>query len=837
MPKSFIKFMRLLILLVFLFPHFLSFSQTVLNGKVVDANTLEPLAFVNISYGNHQGVTTSIDGLFSLPVSHDNMQVKISFIGYKQQTITISKADTKHFKIIYLQPETYRLQEVKVLPGKNPADRIINQVVANRKMLDPEKHLKSFAYKSYNKMYFTAKTRHNESLEKDTIQIALDSAKVNPADSVVLQKNDTAKMGKMEKFFKKRHLLMMETVSQRYFKAPDKDLEEVVASKVSGFAMPTFVILATQLQSFSFYKTQLNLLDKHYLSPISKGSPQSYLFILKDTLYVGTDTVFIIAFRPHKGKNFDGLKGLLYINTNDYAIQNVIAQPMEQGDFFIKIQQQYEKKNGEQWMPTQLNADLVFNNLMVSDSGGVATSLVGVNKSYLYDIELNPDLDSVKFSGTAFKVDKKAFKQPDSLWQQVRVVPLNEKEQETYRFIDSLGRAENFDMKFRLLKLLSTGKIPFHFVNIDVLKLLQFNEFEGFRPQLGLETNDKIAGWFTLGGYLAYGTKDKNWKYGSVLSFVFSKEHNMGLKFSYQNDVAETGGLSFYNYKPNFSSTEFYRGMLVNNMFRQEVFRSDFSFRVIRYLKGSVFVQKRILNSADSYRLMNVENNISVSYPQVSVNETGVRLRYAYKEKQAKMMDEVFSLGTKYPIIWFNFTKGIIWDNAGIDYTKMELQITKHFEWKKLGVTNLKLTAGKVDGQVPIWLQFNANAAYYPFSVEAANSFATMRMNEFFSDRFAAFYFEHNFKSLLFKTHFFAPQIKVVYHTEFGTMVNRTQHDYFSFNTLEKGYHEAGVVINNILRSNFSGIGIGGFYRFGPYSFTDFKDNVAIKLSLSFNFD
>lgn len=829
--------MRFSIFFILCFFSFSGFSQSFLNGKVVDANTKESLAFVNIAYGTHQGVTTSIDGLFSLPVSRDGMKVTVSFIGYKQQILTVNRSDVNHFKVIYLQQETYQLREVKVLPGKNPADRIIKQVVANRKILDPEKHLKSFAYKSYNKMYFTAKTRHNESLEKDTIQVALDSVQTKPTDSLLVQKPDTAKPGKVEQFLKKRHLLMMETVSQRYFKSPDKNLEEVVASKVSGFAMPTFVILATQLQSFSFYKTKLNLLDKHYLSPISKGSTQSYLFVLKDTLYVDIDTIFIIAFRPRKGKNFDGLKGLLYINTSDYAIQNVIAQPMEQGDFFIKIQQQYQKVKNQQWIPMQLNADLVFNGLMVSDSSGNATSLVGVNKTYLYDIELNPDLDSVKFSGTAFKVDKKAFKQPDSLWKQVRVVPLNDKELETYRFIDSLGRAENFDLKFRILKLLSTGKIPFYFVNLDVLKLLRFNEFEGFRPQLGLETNDKIAEWFILGGYLAYGTKDKNWKYGGNLSFLFSKEHNLGLEFLYQNDVAETGGLDFYNYKPNFSSTEFYREMLLNNMFYQEVFRSSFSFRVIRYLKGRVFAQKRILNFADSYRFMKIENNISVSFSQVSVNETGIQLRYAFKEKQAKMINEVFSLGTKYPIVWFNFTKGIIFGNTGIDYTKTELQVTKHFEWKKLGVTNLKLIAGRVDGQVPIGLQFNANAAYYPFSVEVANSFATMRMNEFFSDRFAAFYFEHNFKSLLFKTRFFAPQIKVVYHTQFGTIENSEQHDYFPFETLEKGYHEAGLIINNILKSNFSGIGIGGFYRFGPYGFDNFKDNLAIKLSLSFNFD
>ncbi len=828
--------MRILFSLYFLLCVTSAYTQTVLHGKVVDANTKEPLAFVNIAYGQHQGVTTSIDGLFSIPITTDSITCKVSYIGYKPITLSLSKGDALHFKIITLYPETFQLQEVKVLPGKNPADEIINRVIANRNILNPEKHLQSFAYKSYNKMYFTAKTQHNESLAKDTIPIALDSSKVN-TDTISTSPNNTIKKGKMEQFLEKRHLLMMETVSQRFFKAPDKNYEEVIASKVSGFAMPTFVILATQLQSFSFYKTQLNLLDNHYLSPISTNSPQNYLFIIKDTLFVDNDTVFTIAFRPHKAKNFDGLKGFLYIRTPDYAIQNVIAQPITQGDFFIKIQQQYAKIDNQQWMPSQLNADLIFNNLMVSDSGGNATSLVGVNKSYLYDLKINPDMDSVNFSGTAFKVDNKAFKQPDSLWQQVRVIPLNEKEKETYRFIDSLGRAENFDTKFRIIKLLMTGKIPYHFINIDILKFLQYNEFEGFRPQLGIETNDKIAKWFTLGGYFAYGTRDKTIKYGGTLSFIFSKEHHLGLNLLYHNDVAETGGINFYEYKPDFSSSERYRQILINNMYGEVLYHSDITFRSIRYLKGSIFVQKRFLSGLDEYRPVLTENNLSVSYSQTTVNEVGIQLRYAFKEKQAAMMDQMFSLGTKYPIIWVNFIKGMTIQNSGITYQKITLQTTQHFEWKKLGITNLKLTAGQVHGAIPLWLQFNANPAYYPFTVEADNTFETMRMNEFFSDRFVAFYFEHNFKSLLVKTRFFAPQIKVVYHTQLGTMNFSSQHSNFTFKTLEKGYHETGLVINNILKSNLSGMGIGGFYRFGPYRFTNFKDNLAITLSLSFNFD
>lgn len=807
-------------------------TQNVLNGKVIDAKTKEPLAFVNIVYGDRQGVTTSIDGLFSIPVN-GTIHLKVSFIGYQQQDIVVTLQDTKHFKLIYLQPEAYQLAEVKVLPGINPADVIMEHVIDNRKIHDPEKHLDAFSYLSYNKMYFTAKTPNNKSLQKDTISVKLDSANIQKSDTIQQSNQDTSKM---TKFLNKRHLLMMESISRRFFKAPDKSTEEVIASKVSGFAMPTFVILATQLQSFSFYKSQLNLMDKHYLSPVSKGSPQSYFFMIKDTTYIDGDTIFIISFQPHKNKNFNGLKGIIYINATDYAIQNVIAQPIEQGNFFIKIQQKYQKVDS-QWMPTQLNSDIIFNNLIVADSGQSGVSLIGVNKTYFSDIKINPILDSINFTGVALKVDKKAFKQPDSLWQKVRTIPLNSKEIETYRFIDSLGQAEHFDTKYRLFKFLSNGKIPIWFINWDVLKIIQFNQYEEFRPQLALETNDKVADWFTLGGYGAYGSRDKAWKYGGKLSFQFLKVYQLGLNLEYRYDVAETGGLKFYNDKPKFISTEYYRDMMINNMFSETVYHTDFTFRTLRYLIGNIFAQYRTTSSNDNYRYNTVSDNISISIPQISTNEVGLQLRYAYKEKQAQMIDEFFGLGTKYPILFLNYTKGILYKDKGILYNKIELQISKHIFWKKIGETNIKFTGGLVDGEVPLWLQFNGNASYYRFTVEAANTFATMRMNEFFSDRFVAFYFEHDFKDLLIKTRYFSPGFKVVYHGQFGTMNNTTQHNTLNFNTLEKGYHETGLVINNLLRSNMSGVGIGVFYRFGPYRFENYKDNLAFKLSLSFNFD
>jgi len=127
----------------------------------------------------------------------------------------------------------------------------------------------------------------------------------------------------------------MENVTKRKFLHPDKNYNQVIATKMSGFKDPVFVFLTTQIQSFSFYKPFITIFQKSYVNPISAGTLNKYFFKLEDTIWSGRDTTFIIQFRPRKGTNFDGLKGVISINTNKWAIQNVTAQPYQSNDVLM----------------------------------------------------------------------------------------------------------------------------------------------------------------------------------------------------------------------------------------------------------------------------------------------------------------------------------------------------------------------------------------------------------------------------------------------------------------------------------------------------------------------
>ena len=221
--------------------------------KIIDSETKKALPFVNIIFSDtRHGTTANIDG--ELKVKSNADKIFISYLGYYSDTIQL---DTKISKdlIVELKPKLYNLEEIFILAGENPANRIIQKVIDNRNINNPE-NLESFSFKSYNKMIFE--------IEKDT---------TNLPDSLKNKKT------KFEKKFDDHHLLMLETVNTKEFIKPDKYNEEIVASKVSGFNDPMFSLIASQVQSFSFYNDFFVLLDKSYLNPISKGSSRKYLFL------------------------------------------------------------------------------------------------------------------------------------------------------------------------------------------------------------------------------------------------------------------------------------------------------------------------------------------------------------------------------------------------------------------------------------------------------------------------------------------------------------------------------------------------------------------------------
>ena len=795
------------LLILFLFT---SYGQNYqVSGYIFDSLTGNSLAFVNIRIDDtHRGGMTDIDGHFTLQSDKPIQTLKISYIGYKNVEYSV-QGKQKH--TILLTPEVINLPEAVIAPSMNPALRIIANAVKNRSKNNP-KYYKAFTYDSYDKVVFT--------LMKDSLsQISI---------------NDTND-AKIEKLLKRQHLFMMESVIEHKHLFPSLSHSKIVASKVSGLNDPLMALFISQSQPESFYESTIDLAGKKYLNPLNEGFERNYYFELKDKYYSskGQDSLFIISFNPLKGKNFDGLKGLLYISNNGWAISNVIAEPARSDDpFSLRIQQMYEFIDSSYWFPVQLNTDINFKNLKFS-----STNVYAIGKSYRRNISFNAELVRKHFNEIAVEVDEYANKRTNDFWDQQRKDSLTMIEENTYRIIDSLSKAHRINEKITALNSLARGFIPIGPVNLDINRLLRINKYEQINLGLGLYTNEKVSDYFSVGGFYSYGFKDKEPKFGGSLALYPKSFNAFSLLLKHYKDITESAGVKFFDEESTALSADKYREFYISQFDLSTSYEVSALFKPVRYVAANVGFAKAEKSPLYEYQWTRSQTNDVVNTGTLNFTTLTLGLRYAHKEKFIRGLKDQYSLGTNYPVIRLKYTGSIagVFSND-ISYNKFDIKVTWQVYNKLCGTTSLYLLAGYIDRDAPYSELYNGRgSAGEVLSLYSPGSFNTMESNEFLSDRYAALFLIHDFGKLLLRSKYFQPDIALNVNMGIGSLQHPENHKMVNFKTLEKGFIESGILLNNILRSSYSGIGIGLFYRGDRYRSYNELENLFVRLTIRYS--
>ncbi len=805
--------MRNLLFFIFICLSFTVYSQAfVYKGVVKDKNKKQLLAFVNIVSDNGRGATTNIDGKFEITLNEKTKYLHLSYIGYEPLTIEVSKSDVVHY--IFMQPKTFNLEEVEVFPGINPAHRIIDSVLANRDKNDPKK-IKKFSYVSYDKMNIT---------------IAADSLMAK--DSSLL---DTSER-KLQSLLKKQDIFLLETVTERKYMAPDLNQETVLATRVSGFKDPVVAFMISQLQSTSFYEPQINILNKSYVNPVSRGSNNKYFFLIEDTTYSKQgDTVFMISFRPKINSLFDGMKGFLYINQNKWAIQNVKAQPPDDSSgIVVKIQQAY-KLIDNQWFPFQLNTDITFNNMLIAN-GDSSYPLIGKGRSYIRDVDLNPKIKRSQFGYHEVEIEEGATNKKGEFWREYRVDSLTAREKETYRVIDSIGKEANFDKLATTVQTLLIGKIPLWVFDFDLDKIIHYNDFEGLYLGMGLHTNERVSKKLILGGFWGYGFKDKSAKYGLDLKLKLHKRSESELNIDIYNTVKASGEVEFFDDKFQSWNTDYFYKFFISRMNKTRGGNINYSFRLrpLRDFKWNVGYTYNNKLAFEDYSF--TSSKFQTPITEFNFSEVNIGFRFSFREKVIETTKGQISFGSKYPVIWFNYSAGLLGLGGDFSYNRLDFKVQKTHKINYLGEFTWRLATGFISGEIPASNLYNSRGTFHPLTIYAPFSFSTMRVNEFLSDRYVNIFLTHDFGELLFKFGSFKPQLMLITNIAFGSLDNKANHKNYDFKTLEKGYYESGFLVRKLLNLQVYDLGLGIMYRYGPYSFDDNYKNFAYKISLFYGF-
>ena len=832
--------------LLFVFLPLLAFSQQHISGVLIDEQTNEVLPFANILTNNNQGTITDVDGKFTLESSKKITEIHISYIGYKSKKISITEQTT--FLKIELVQNIESLNEVVITNVENPALRIIRNAIKNKKQNNIEKALNTFKFKAYNKLLVTA--------NPDSISGDLDTIyKLNKGVKEFVKVDSSSY--NFKKKIDRSHIYLTEKISEHTFEIGKKKKETILASRMAGFKQPIYELLALNIQDFSFYNETYTVAGTKYVNPIAKNALRYYEYQILDTVKNSVGNSIMIHFKPLIKEKVAGLEGVLYIDNQSYAITSAISEL--RGIIDVKATQQFNYLEDDSiWFPVETHITIRKgkNNEPLSLFGGAVgfsnkksdSTITKNNKknasdvSYFssktkhFNIEVNK-LVKVKKASNTIEINENAYDRNEEYWNTYRTDSLTKRGNETYVVIDSIIKTEGIEDKITLARGLLKGYYTTKYIDLDLGKIISINNYEGLRVGFGGITNTNFSKKYRLESYIAYGTKDTDFKYHFGGAFRLNRDNNTWLGASYTNDIKEAAGLdfiaennSFLALNPrNINISKFYNYKTTNILLEHDIqpnLEAKLKLSSGKYTPKFNYQYISNSNLLTNYKLttatLGLQFNPKSEYMNSPIGKTRIKNAFPqYTLQVTKSFDGIF--------------------DSDFDFTQVNFKAKHKIKRVNRATTDFLLQGGIVFGDAPISHLYNATPNYTfknPWlkrvTFAGKNSFETMGFNEFISDKYVMLQVKHLFHKRLKISKKIKPKVSFVSRAAVGDLENPINHTGFIFKTMNKGYFESGLELNQI----FKGLGLSTYYRYGAYQNPEWSDNLAVKLTyrLSFGF-
>lgn len=344
--------------------------------------------------------------------------------------------------------------------------------------------------------------------------------------------------------------------------------------------------------------------------------------------------------------------------------------------------------------------------------------------------------------------EKNYFRRDSSYWENIRPIPLTEAQSEIYNLEVAADRSRKFSRLEREVFFLMNNSYSLGGVNgkVELTPLTHFvsyNQMEGLRLRAGGNTMINFSDQFQLGGYMAYGTKDKKLKYQANLAYsLVPKQESLWeypkkiFTFTYASDL-NIPGQDVLNMERDNVFQSFMRTP-TNNMSLQRIglltFESENSHNLSYKIGGKItydrpmgVVKYLTVSSTDT----TVVNNITSSDLIVSFRFAPGEKAIQVKENRVAIRRAVIELNVSYR----KGIKGLF--GADYGYDVVNLGLFKRFTLpENSGLIDTDLSAGKMWGRVPFPLLFipEGNQSYV-FNSMAYNG---MNFYEFATDRFVS---------------------------------------------------------------------------------------------------
>lgn len=539
--------MRVLILCFFCFMVLAANAQNVaFRGRVTDERGQGlPYASLALTPGSHSTITNE-SGRFEIYLPAGSYTLQLHYLGFNAQKVGVELGSNGLTRDFSLTRQVFELGEIKInARAEDPAYAIMRRAIRNAPL-----HLatvSSYEAKTYVKGSLTV-TKAPWAVRK-------------------LMEQQSIKMGTT---------YLLESVSEVKYRFPTTFSEKVLSirSNLPPGSTPTI-----NFANFNFYRPNVG----EIISPLSGRAFANYRFAYRGEKQEGNLKLVRIGIEARtKGPYL--LSGDLYLLEPTLAIHSIDVRYRDDNGVEYHLQQEYQAFE-EVWLPVKQDVKLKANYLGATADVRYVTSVrnykVRTNSEALAALrpaqkpsfeegnkgnraardearkikkETQTLPDSLEVIRYDYVVDTLARVTPDSMWNELRLMPLEENEVIGYREADSIYVAKN-------LKADTSGENNrfrwYHPITGHSYRLGPFIERVGYSKQLqyrglafdGIQRVDfyNTVEGFVLGSRLRYTTRSSrtsNQSVGLNLRYSFARDRLLGNAYFEQNKAHYSWGIS-----------------------------------------------------------------------------------------------------------------------------------------------------------------------------------------------------------------------------------------------------------------------------------------------------
>lgn len=722
-----------LLILFFLFFSSFGYGQlTRVRGKVTNAETNEPLPFVNISFKNTTvGVISDFEGNYAIETRLRADSLVFSYLGFEPYVVKIKPGQYQELNV-QLKPTAISLQEVVIKPGKNPALILLDSLNKYRRFNDPDRY-QFWEAEIYNKIQF----------DLSNIDEEFKNNRLLRQFQFVFDYVDTSVVsGKIY-----LPIFISELRSNFYYqKSPKKEKEVITASNVSGVKDDQLSQFLGQMYlKINPYQNFIELFGKGFVSPIATFGPLYYRYYLIDSAYINNKWCYQISYKPRRVQE-PTFTGDFWIHDSTYALVKINARIAQDAnlnfvnDIVYKLE--FKQVNDSLWF---YHSEETFIDFNISDR---TTGVFGRKTTFYDNVVLDRPREGSFFNPKLAQElivlnNANNFSAED--WAKIRPIELTPRELQIFEMVDSIKQVPIFKTWVDVLNTLVNGYYVKGWFEIGpYYKLYSFNAIEGNRFRFGGRTSNAFSTSIMLTGHVAYGDEDQRFKFAQGGLYLYSKNPRRGVGWDIKHDIEQLGisqnAFTQDNILASFLRRTYNRKLTMVDELQFHIehewyqgFSNTIKFNT-RQIWATEYVPFYVNNPTASYWIN-----------RLPTTEITLNTRFAYDEKYLLGEFLRISLGTDYPILNLNLTTSITGINGSrYQYYRFTGSVDHSFLINPLGRFRYIIDGGIYFGEAPYpLLQIHEGNETYAYDDYAFNM---MNYYEFASDRWVSLLVEHHFE-------------------------------------------------------------------------------------------